>query len=160
MMILSDLQDAYLNLYEAGTAKKDLIIYDRVAELADASARETALLNRIAERMKDWNKAVIELQERTGRSTGEQLSYRQVGALISDADDAAAYEQALARVDEAARALRALNERNQQLLQQSIELVGDVLDQAVGPAEMEVSYGDPSAAQKSARRTGGFDYRM
>ncbi len=160
LTIVSELHEVYAALYEAGMTKKDLIIQARTDELPGIAIRESELLNQYAAIMQRWHTAVKQLQEGAGVPASEPLSHAQVGEWIEEPQVAAAYRQALEQLNIAAQALRELNERNQQLLQQSIGMIGDLLDQTVGPAELEVSYGDPSASQKTPRRTGGFDYRM
>lgn len=156
---LEELVGLHNQLLELAHEKKDLIISNDLEQLNGVVNRESRLLRRVQEaearRLEAMNRYLIG----KGYRPNPQITVSDVLKLVFRAEDKERLQQAQKQLLVVMEQLKAANELNQQLIQQSLQFIQFSLDLLAGPEEDEAVYQHPGHAQATARRSGLFDTR-
>lgn len=158
--VLERYTQIYRGLIQTAEEKRRLLIRSQDHELKELAAREDALLAQFSQCEKLRKQAAVKLQEAVGRKVDEEASLSALQLILENEQQANQLRMIQQQLQQLAKQLHDLNERNQALLQQSMVLIQDLRDSLVGrPAESEYVYENPKAASTGIKRQSGIDFR-
>ena len=157
---LDECLNIYEELLEIGRRKKQVLVQGGTDELRPLTDQETGLLQRFEDAEHARVQALMELQKQCGLQPNSKATLSELKLLLTTDEERLGLETIQYILADRAKSLRMLNELNQQLLQQSIDLVHHSLETIVGPTEDDYVYHDPRSYQAAPKRASGIDYRL
>lgn len=158
---MEDLLALQQSLQQIGEQKRQAVLGNRIDELSMWVNRESRLIKQLAEKQAAWRKAVAHVLAQRGIHPDSSMTMTDIAGMIrpeEGRDDVLRLQEQLLGV---IRRVKEDNERNRQLIEQSLEFVQYTLELAAGYREQDVIYERPTQANKPQDGTGRnrFDAR-
>jgi flagellar biosynthesis/type III secretory pathway chaperone len=156
--VLNQMSELHEQLYVLGTQKKDALIANDVDTITQITQKETRLMKQIAELDKLRSNAVVYFLQEKGLRPQTNMTMSDLLKVVFKAEEKQQLSDAQSRLLAVLEQLKEQNERNRQLIEQSLAFINYSLDLVTGGDEDPV-YHNPKADMNRMKRTGYFDTR-
>lgn len=155
--LLNKLILTYRALFTVANQKKDALIANQIDEVNKLSIQETKILKPIPDMEKEVRQLLTSIQRELGFRPKLKMGLTELLTLLIDPNEKEILKNLNIELIEITDKLRAANELNYQLIQQSLDYVNFSLDVLVGPEEEEYTYKKPTIQQETSKRSNLYD---
>jgi len=162
-LLLSLLQKiilTYRALLTVADQKKAAIIANLIDEVNKLSIQESKLMKPIPDMEKEVRKLLTSIQRELGFRPKLKMDLSELVTLIIEPEQKQQLTEVSQELTSVSNKLKAANELNYQLIQQSLEYVNFSLDVLVGPEEEEYTYKRPVQQQDTIKRSNLYDKKL
>lgn len=145
---MEDLLALQQSLQQIGEQKRQAILGNRIDELSMWVNRESRLIKQLAEKQAAWRQAVANVLARRGIHPESSMTMADIAGMIRPEEGRDKVLRLQGELLGVIRRVREDNERNRQLIEQSLEFVQYTLELAGGYREQDVIYERPTQAHK------------
>ncbi|MDF9840134.1 MULTISPECIES: flagellar protein FlgN [unclassified Paenibacillus] len=157
--LLERLDDTHLQMLNLAAVKKQTIMDNRVDGLIDVMNRESKLMKLIGQLEEQRAEAAYIFLQGVGIRSNLNLNLTELSRLVFDPEDKSRLQQIQQKLSGTLQRLRAANELNQKLIEQSLTFIDYSLDLLVGRPNQEFTYHHPADKGYTSSRSGLFDAR-
>lgn len=157
---LEEMQELHSVLLELALQKKAVIIANEVPKLNQIVNRESQLVRQLAEADAQRVEAMNQFLVARCYRPNPKVTISDLVQLLFKAEEKRALMNIQASLADLTARLRAANELNQRLIQQSLDYLDYSIDLIVGPGDEEENiYRKPNGSYSTHQRSGFFDAR-
>jgi flagellar biosynthesis/type III secretory pathway chaperone len=156
---LEKLIDIHRTLLDLAEQKKQALIKNNIDQLTAIVTKENRLAKQINELDQERVQATGKLMMEKGFRPNPHVTISDLSKLLVKLDEKNALKARQQELLQTITKLKAANELNRQLLEQSLAFVNHSLDVVLGPPEDEAVYQRPQQQGYGFKRTGMFDSR-
>jgi flagellar biosynthesis/type III secretory pathway chaperone len=157
--IMEKLIEAHQNLLDLAEQKKRALIQNDIGQLTAITNKESRLIKQVAELDQQRIHATGKFMLEKGYRPNPHVTISDLTKLIFKLDEKKSLQALQQTLLQTINKLKAANELNRQLLEQSLAFVNYSLDLLLGPPEDEAVYRNPQQQGYGFTRQGLFDSR-
>lgn len=157
--LLERLDEAHIQMLDLAASKKQSIMDNKVDALIEILNRESKFMKLIGQLEEQRGQAAYAFLQGVGIRSNLQLNLSELSRLVFDPEDKSRLLHIQQKLSGTLQQLKAANELNQKLIEQSLTFIDYSLDLLVGRPNQEITYHHPSDKGSSAKRPGLFDAR-
>lgn len=147
LIALNSLIDIHDELLQLARDKVTIVVQNDVDALMALTAKETRLIARLEDSFREMGSSAAGSWKEIGLTARPGSRLSDLIQAVPRADHKTELRALTAKLKERHNELKVINERNQLLIQQSLELIRYELDLIAGPSEQEITYAPTSAGQ-------------
>ncbi|GIP40983.1 hypothetical protein J31TS4_42630 [Paenibacillus sp. J31TS4] len=148
---LTDTMDTMISiqdeLLELAAAKTDVLVANDVTELSRITQKETALMKRLAEAEEARRAAVNGIVTQKGYMPSPKITVTELVRFLFKAEDKQEVTNRQRILADKVERLKAVNDKNQELIRASLTYIGHALDLVSGTGADEATYRNPQHQQ-------------
>lgn len=158
--LLSKIILTYRALYTVADQKKAAIIANDIEDVNRLSLQETKMLKPVPDMEKEVRQLLTAIQRELGFRPKLKMSLDELITLLIEPEQKQLLQETGEELVDISNKLKAANELNYHLTQQSLEYVNFSLDVLVGPEEEEYTYKKPMQQQEPLKRSSLYDKKL
>lgn len=153
---LEQLSGLHEQLIETGAEKKSAIMSRDLNTLMRIMRLETRLVKQVADLDAERGALSRKYMIEKGVKHRFNMSFKQLMSIVFNADDRLTLQDVHKRLESALMELRAINEVNQALLNQSLDFIQFSIDLIIAPEDESYTYKRPTDAASYTSRFNGY----
>lgn len=156
---MDEINEVHKHLLELAEEKKHAIIKNDVNKLNQIVNKESQYVRKVRDLDQQRAEAVNELLLSKCFRPDPKITTSDIIKLLYKSEEKKALSDAQKRLMQTLVQMKQVNDRNQQLIRQSLAFIDYSLDLVVGPIEEEATYHNPNQQAQGYKRNGYFDTR-
>lgn len=157
--ILEQMETSHQRMLELGEQKKTAIMKNDVDRLIVINNQESKIVKAIGALDQHRAEAAYALMQEKGIKSKLNLTLNELARLVFDVEEKARLLDVQSRLAHTLKQLKALNQINQQLTEQSLSFINLSLDLLVGAPADSYTYTHPASAPAGYQNPGFFNIR-
>lgn len=153
---LEQMNGIHAQLLELGLDKKQVLIDNRVDELAIIMNRESKLLKQVADHERHWIQAMADFLLEKGYKPNPSITISEITRLIFNTEDKKALVQAQQQLLDTIEQLKGVNALNQQLIVNSLAFIDYSIDLLTDNSTGDSIYQNPAKPRAGNMKRNGF----
>jgi flagellar biosynthesis/type III secretory pathway chaperone len=147
------------SLLDLGIQKKDILVSNKVNELAIIMKHESNVMKQISTTEAAWRDEIIRFLEASGLKPDPQITVTEISKLVFNVEDRRALNDAQRTLLDTVDELRKVNTLNQELIEQSLTFINYSIDLYMGGSEQSTIYNNTRQTSNEYKKMGLFDRR-
>jgi flagellar biosynthesis/type III secretory pathway chaperone len=156
---INQLNILHRSLLDLGIQKKDILVSNKVNELAIIMKHESNVMKQISTTEAAWRVEIIRFLEASGLKPDPLITVTEISKLVFNVEDRRALNDAQRTLLDTVDELRKVNILNQELIEQSLTFINYSIDLYMGGSEQSTIYNNTRQTSDEYKKTGLFDRR-